>query len=116
MSRILWRTFEDITHLTECFIFSTGENLNSCLEIANLRGDKGIGQFCDRILEKRRALHAAVYANGIRVGRFCSGHDVQPANWGVSDSARKPSDSSSLGVFLSPRLTGWGIVVVMFLG
>jgi hypothetical protein len=30
--------------------------------------------------------------------------------------ARKQSDSGSLGVFLSPRLTRRGIVVMMFLG
>jgi hypothetical protein len=66
---------------------------------------------------ERRALRAAACASGIRVGRFCFGHDVQPANWGVSESARKPSDNSSLRVFLSPRLTGRGIVVGMeFLG
>lgn len=46
MSRILWRTFEDISHLAEGLIFSTGENLNSCLEIANLRGGiKGLVKF-----------------------------------------------------------------------
>jgi hypothetical protein len=80
-------------------------------------GNKGISKISDMMLARRGALRAAACASGIRVAQFCSGHDVQPANWEVSvGRARKQSDSSSLGVFLSPRLTRRGIVVMKFLG
>jgi hypothetical protein len=62
---------------------------------------------------RREVLRAAVCASGIRAEQFCSGHDVQPANWGVSDRARKQNDSGLLGVFLSPRLTRGGIVMFL---
>lgn len=81
---------------------------------------KGFVNFADRMLAKKGALRAAVCASGIRVGQFCSGHDVQPANWGRVDCqtvARKQNVRGSLGVFLPPRLTRRGIFVkMMFLG
>jgi hypothetical protein len=53
----LRRTFEDIPHLTKGFIFAPGKNLDSCLEIANLKdGDKEGGYQADPIPEGREGI------------------------------------------------------------
>ena len=113
MGEKLWHTLEDIPRLAEGLILATGKDLNSCLKIADLiiDKDKRVSLLSDSILEKGEgALRVVACASGIPVAQFCSGHGVRPANWAVSDDARKHIDHLSLGIFLPPRFTRRSII------
>jgi hypothetical protein len=56
-------TFEDIPHLTEGLILASGENLHSCLKIANLKsGDKRDHYRAEDIPEGRVGAYALLLA------------------------------------------------------
>jgi len=109
------RTLEDISHLTEGLIFATGENLNSCLKITNLRDkDKRIVRL-DTGEEERSITRCCLRKRNSRCAILfwsrraaCELGSVECQTMHVSMLT-----AGLLGVFLPPRFTRRSIIAVM---